>query len=357
MRKFLIHQLLGALLVLNAGWTRHCFSQDALSAALPSAVTSGDVELLIGAEVPPPPDGFESPEAVQRAIRDRKIQPIDNNTEFPNVEVKRNVAYSQVAEHRGVLDLYLPKNGAHPRPVIVLIHGGGWRGGAKEDYQYYGQQFAHRGYVAAVINYRLVPHARYPSQVQDVKTAIRWVRSRANELNLNPDQIAVMGGSAGGHLAMMAGYAADVPEFDSGELQEVSSAVQAVINIYGPTDLTQSFDEAIAMVPTLIRDFLGESEEDVARHAAQASPLTHLAKGAPPTLIFHGTIDNLVPIQQGDLLAARLEELKVPYVYDRLPGWPHGMDIARPINDRMLFLTTRFLQNVFQVEKGDENAE
>lgn len=317
-------------------------------------VRLGQVNALIRHEIPTAPEGFSTSEDAMQAIRQKVILPIDQSTEFPDVEVKRNLRYSDAAGERGVLDLYSSKNAELPRIGVVLVHGGGWRAGAKEDYRYYGQQLAHRGFVAACINYRLVPQARFPAQIQDVKCAVRWLRANASELNVDPERIAIMGGSAGGHLSMMAGYASEVSEFENvGGNPEVSSQVQAVLNIYGPVDFSRDFENAAEMVPDMIREFLGADAETAQRNVALASPVSHLDESDPPTLIIHGTIDRLVPVQQADSLAEKLEALKIPFVYDRLTGWPHGMDIARPVNDRVLFFVENFLTNTLRATAAE----
>lgn len=311
--------------------------------------SNGNVSELISDKIPVAPKGFANSKGVMEALRSKKIPPINQSIEFPDVQVKRNVTYSLAAGERGVLDLYSPAIAKQPRIGLILVHGGGWRAGSKEDYRYYGQQFAHRGYVAACINYRLAPQTRFPTPVQDVMCAIRWMRANADELNVDPERIAIMGGSAGAHLALMAAYSAETKAFEKvGGYEDFESEVHAVVSIYGPTDLSSDFSKAEKMVPSLIQDFLGKSADQAQNNVALASPLTHLDPTDPTTLIIHGTIDSLVPIMQSDRLAAKLDEFGIPYVYDRIEGWPHAMDIAKPINDRVLFLVDNFLKNRFK---------
>ena len=123
----------------------------------------------------------------------------------------KDIAYKQICNHTLKMDIYQPKNLEKPRPVLIFIHGGGWRKGKKEDYLLYLISFAQKGYVTASISYRLLPDALYPAAVEDVKCAVRWIRSHADDYLIDPNKIAVIGGSAGGHLAMMVGYSSDVP--------------------------------------------------------------------------------------------------------------------------------------------------
>ena len=322
------------------------------SFAQSESITTGAVSELIRDEIPEAPTGFETREQAVAAIAAGKVAPINMLLSFKNVRVRRNVRYSKDAGERGVLDLYQPNGESAPRSGLILIHGGGWRGGSKTDYAYYGQQFAQRGFVAASINYRLAPANKFPDPVHDAKAAVRWMRRNAAELNVDPDRIAVFGGSAGGHLAQMVGYTDGVSKF--AEDEKISSAVQAVVSIYGPCHLGQHLDQAERTVDKLIVDFVGGTGAEVEKNVIAASPLTYLTKDDPPTLLIHGTIDRIVPVAQSDDLADKLKELEIPYVYDRLPGWPHAMDIAKPVNDRVIFLTERFLRHALPETTNEE---
>ena len=121
--------------------------------------------------------------------------------------------------------------------------------------------FALRGYVTATVSYRFSQEAPFPAAVTDVKCAIRWIKSNAKQYKIDPDRIAVIGGSAGGHLALMIGYSSDIPEFDDGcETDTVSSRIQAVVDIYGPSDLTTDF----AIAQKAAQKFIGDLYENAA---------------------------------------------------------------------------------------------
>lgn len=280
-----------------------------------------------------PPPGFPSREAVMEAIQSGKVKIIDPFIAVPDtIEVKKDVQYGTGGEKPLLLDLYRPKALDRTGPGLVFIHGGGWRGGKRSDYHYYGVKFAERGYVLATITYRLSGEAPFPAAVQDAKCAVRWMRANAKRLGVDPNKIAVVGGSAGGHLALLVGYTADVAELEGeGGHAEVSSRVQAVVDLYGPADLTTP----IAGASQLVKEFLGGQEIDDAQENYQlASPIHHVSKDDPPTLVFHGTIDQVVSVKQSDALVDKLRECGVPHRYDRLEGWPHAMDIAKDVNLR-----------------------
>jgi acetyl esterase/lipase len=253
----------------------------------------------------------------------------------------KDIAYKQICNHTLKMDIYQPKNLEKPRPVLIFIHGGGWRKGKKEDYLLYLISFAQKGYVTASISYRLLPDALYPAAVEDVKCAVRWIRSHADDYLIDPNKIAVIGGSAGGHLAMMVGYSSDVPGLD-GECgaETISSRVQAVVNLYGPTDLTTAY----ARTHKTTTSFLGQPYDSIPQIYEQASPSAHITADDPPTLIFHGSIDELVPVSQSDSLQKRLERAGVINEYHRLKWWPHTMDLAASVNEYCQYYMNAFFE-------------
>ena len=235
-----------------------------------------------------------------------------------------------------------PEDLIEPAPTLVFIHGGSWSKGKRSDYLRYLLDYAAKGYVTVTVSYRLVKVATYPAAVQDVQCAVRWIKAHGREYGINPDRIALVGGSAGGHLSMMAGYASEYPGFmkECEGLDSINSRVKAVINLYGPTDLTTPY--AIGKPQTI--NFLGCTYDEHPDIYIEASPKTHISADDPPTLTFHGTIDSLVPISQSDSLDVWLSRVGVPHEYHRLKGWPHTMDISKKVNAYCQFYMDRFLE-------------
>jgi acetyl esterase/lipase len=232
--------------------------------------------------------------------------------------VAADVAYAPLSDAQR-LDLYAPATGQAPFPLVVIIHGGGWTAGDKR-----GELpsaaipgVLDLGYAVASINYRLAPESVFPAQLLDVKAAIRYLRANATELDLDPDRFAVIGESAGAHLAALLGTTRDVAEFDDPSLgnSAVSSAVQAVVDFYGPADLTTS-DAQRALNPACpsepdpnIALLLGASPAAAPDLAAAASPVTYLHpdQDLPPFFIAHGDADCVVPYQQSVQLHEAIE--------------------------------------------------
>ena len=278
-----------------------------------------------------PPRGFCCRRELLAALLVRGVELIDKNPPLPDdVELREGVEYGQVGSRSLRLDLYQPKRRKGKTPGLIFIHGGAWKSGQRQDYRVYTTWFAQRGYVAATIDYRLSHEARFPAAVEDAKCAVRWMRARAASLGVDPDKIVVIGGSAGGHLAMMVGYSADDATLEgTGGHAHVTSEVAAVVDFYGPFDLETPEGKS----SDVVQDFLGQHSYDEAPELwKRVSPATYLDAGDPPTLILHGSIDETVPITQAEKLSQRLRELRIPFRYLRLGGWPHTMDAALCVN-------------------------
>jgi len=317
----------------------HAYAAD----APPSAVAVDEFGVPLGDEPPPAPPGYSSTDEVKKAMFGGKFAFVLPTSPVPipeGVVEKKDVEYGNIGGSRPLLlDLYMPDKLDKPAPGLIFIHGGGWEAGNRSDYKYYTVRYAKRGYVVATISYRFSQEAPFPAAVQDAKCAVRWMRANAEKYHINPDKIAVIGGSAGGYLSMMIGYSSDVPELEGdGGHEGVSSRVQAVVDLYGPTDIEcpEARDEGV------VRKFIGKTYDEAPEQYKLATPITHLTKDDPPTLIIHGTIDDIVPIAQSDLLAGKLEALGIPCEYDKIEGWPHTLDAAVEVNKRVQWYMNRF---------------
>lgn len=304
------------------------------------------------AEFGPPPAGYPTENALMASFALGRLQLLNLESPPPlpsSVIAEKDVEYGREGGVPLLLDLYRPKDATTPRPAIIFIHGGGWVKGSRTDYAIYAQQFAEWGYVAATISYRFIDVAKFPGCVSDSKCAVRWLRANAERLGINPDQIAAAGGSGGAYLAMMLGYSSDVATFEgSGGNPGTSSAVQAVIDLYGPTDLTAP----VAQTHEGVVGLMGAPYAEIPDRYRDASPLHHLDASDPPTFIIQGTLDSIVPSEQSDLLAEKLQALKKDYWYDCYPGWPHTMDVALPVTARVQPTIRAFLEHVFGKPEG-----
>ncbi len=243
-----------------------------------------------------------------------------------SIEVQRDVEYGKGGDRPLKMHILRPKKlPADPMPVLVWIHGGGWRGGDKNGGLGKLAPYAERGYFCATIEYRLSKEAVFPAQIEDCKCAIRFLRAKAKDFHLDPARIGVWGSSAGGHLVALLGTSGHVKELEGkGGWQEFSSRVQAVCDFCGPSDLVIIVDKSKG-AKGAVETLLGGSPAELKEKAALASPVTHVNRQAPPFLIVHGDKDTLVPQQQAEILAEALKKAGTPVTLYIAQGQGHGL--------------------------------
>ena len=246
--------------------------------------------------------------------------------------VIRDVDYVGKSEVRQTLDIYLPpQRDEQAVPLVVWIHGGGWRRGSKRNPPAV-DQLLQRQVAVASIEYRLTDQATFPAQIHDCKAAIRFLRKNAKTLGINPERFAAWGASAGGHLVALVGTSGDVEALE-GRLgvTGVSSRVQWVCDWFGPTELEKmnaqagengqlDHDAADSPESTL----LGGPVQSRIKQARQASPLTYITPDDPPFLIMHGSADRLVPLAQSQALHNGLRAAGVGSRLIVVPDGGHG---------------------------------
>lgn len=221
------------------------------------------------------------------------------------------------------LNLAQPGEGAAPFPAVVGIHGGGFRAGKREGWDSMCKQLASRGYVAATITYRLAPKYQFPGAVEDCKAAVRWMRANAGKYHIDPNRIAVVGDSAGAHLAQFLAVTNNVHDFDGDQNPGPSSAVQCAVSFYGPCDFTKSYGKSVDAAEVLPL-FLGGNLQQERRRHILASPLYWVTPDAPPILLLHGTQDKYVNYEQAILMRDRLKAAEVDVELVTFEGAGHG---------------------------------
>lgn len=241
------------------------------------------------------------------------------------VEAHRDLPYVQDGHARQQLDLYLPPRAdkqTKPPALVVWVHGGGWKLGDKRRSP--ALYLLEHGFAVASVNYRLSQHAIYPAQIQDCKAAIRWLRAHADQYGYDGEKIGVWGASAGGHLVALLGTTGDSQKFDDvGGHRDVSSAVQCVVDWFGPTDFTVLDDwHQRENSPEAL--LLGGPIKEKPELTQAANPIAYVTPQDPPFLILHGEKDRLVPIGQSELLQTALKKAGVPCELVRLPNDGHG---------------------------------
>jgi acetyl esterase/lipase len=238
-----------------------------------------------------------------------------------DVDVRDSVVYGSGGGRDLKCDIYTPAGRAGKAPGLLLVHGGGWRGGDRSMVRGYGERLAGEGFVCIAPEYRLTGESAWPAQIHDIKAAIRWVRAQSDELGIDADNIAILGRSAGAHLALLAGGTADLSDFDGeGGNASVSSAVSAVVAVFPPTVFYVGEERVHGGTPATA--LIGETATEEAARAA--GPLTYVRPAFPPTFLLHGTADTVVPPSASMVMYEALVAARVPVELHMYAQQPHG---------------------------------
>ncbi len=318
------HLLVAVMVVLGSG--PMAFAQPAAPAAAPAG--------------PATPAKQPSPSEIVEKVKD-------------TVEVRFDQPYASTDNPRQQIDIFLPRKRATdtPLPVVLFIHGGGWSGGDRKGFVGSAIEMARSGrYVAVAVGYRLSGEAKWPAQIHDCKAAIRWIRSHAQELGIDPDRIGVTGGSAGGHLALLMGTSGNVKTLDGevGDCMNQPSHVTCVVNFCGPSDLfTPLFvgEEASKPDPAVV-GLIGGPPANLADRTREASPVTYVSKESPPVLTLHGTKDLRVDFKQAEIIDAALKKAGATSFLVPVVGAGHGIPSPPELRARVKLFWDRYLHDV-----------
>lgn len=249
---------------------------------------------------------------------DTTYKPVEYPAHFTS---QLNITYTNAGDWEGKMDLYLPPQQNKPTPAIINIHGGGWNHGTKESQTGF-STFFKAGFAVANIEYRLTGKATAPAAVEDARCALIYLIKNAKALNINVNKIVIMGGSSGGHLALMAGLLANDHRFDTNCAGTDNVKVAAIIDKYGITDV---WDWAYGpnLTSKSATNWLGSKAKEES-FAASVSPLTYINKSNPPVYIVHGDADPTVPYQQSVELHKKLQAAGVVTKFTTVPGGLHG---------------------------------
>lgn len=242
-------------------------------------------------------------------------------------KIVRDVTFATVDASTLKLDLYLPDSGPS-LGLIIWVHGGAWKGGSRAGVEI--KDLTSRGWAIASVDYRLSTVARFPAQIHDIKAAIRFLRAHSSDYGYPTAPFIMSGPSAGGHLAALAGVSNDLPALEGsvGENTATSSSVQAIVSLYGASNLTtilaQSTPHGIAMRVPALELLLGGQPTDLPELARLASPVFQVGANDPPLLLLHGDQDPQMPINQSHELQGAYEALDLPVVFKVMHGSAHG---------------------------------
>lgn len=257
------------------------------------------------------------------------------------IDAISGVVYSQVFERgrsvRGLkMTLFVPRT-KEKKPAVLYFPGGGFTSADHEKFLEMRYALARAGYVVAACEYRAVPN-KFPALLEDAKAAVRWMRAHASEFGVDADRIGLLGDSAGGYVVQMAGATNGEKNWDVGDFKDVSSDVQAVVSIYGISDLTTigegignenvhasaAVTEALLLNGPAFKDFAGASVNADPQKAKAASPIGHVDGTEPPFLLMHGSGDKVVSPLQSKKMFEALQNKKVEAEYVLVRGAEHG---------------------------------
>ena len=230
-------------------------------------------------------------------------------------EEKLDLTYGTAAGEELKLDLSVT-DGPGPFPVCILVHGGAFeKGDKRKQAKTLSAPLTNAGFARVSINYRLAPAHKYPDSVEDLKTAIRWVKAHATEYRFDVGRIVLIGESSGGYLVNMVGA----------QNQE-DTHVAAVVSFFGAADQVDRFEDEKSHLPAAFVNYFGVSEDTAATHKflVEASPVTYVRPGLPPFLLLHGNKDKRVPYKQSVNFLARLKAAGVPAELITIEGGGHG---------------------------------
>ncbi|MBE9228779.1 alpha/beta hydrolase [Phormidium sp. LEGE 05292] len=277
----------------------------------------------------------------QTALKQMRRQPFvlaDAFRGIPTAEVRidRHITFATLDNVKLTLNVYRPlATGKYP--TIIMIYGGAWRSGTPNNDEKFSCYMASQGYAVIAIDYRHAPKYKFPVQLEDVKTALSYIQTHADSLEVDRDRIALMGRSAGAHLAMLAAYQPD------------AIPVKAVVNYYGPVNLTKGYYDPPFPDPINTRDvlekFLGGTPEELKELYQQASPINYVRPNLPPSLLVYAGRDHLVKPTFGRQLYAQLRENGNQVIWLEIPWAEHAFDaVFNGVSNQLaLYYTERFL--------------
>lgn len=284
------------------------------------------------------------PQPVQAQMRSQPFVLADVFRGIPSRKV-RYTSGIPFAAPNGVsltLDIYQPPQ-VGTYPGIVVIYGGAWQRGSSSDNADFNRYMAARGYVVWAITYRHAPRYRFPAQIEDVQAALAFMQQHASEYETDLERIALLGRSAGAHLAMLAAYRPDAPR------------IRAVVNYYGPVNLAKGYYDLPHPDPINIRAvlkaFLGGSPDELPELYRQASPISYVTQPQPPSLLVYGGQDHIVQAKFGRTLRDRLQAVDTQAIFLEIPWAEHAFDaVFNGVSNQLaLYYTERFLAWALQV--------
>lgn len=308
------------------------------------------------------PTNTYTPETTyQKLIGDYPFISVASRTVPISVQEIKNITYVQYGKRALQLDLYLPKGTRQQnRPAIIFVHGGGWGAGYRTNFTPFAIAMAEHGYVAATISYRLSGETQYPAAIHDVKAAIRWLRKNAKQYGVNPNQIAISGGSAGGQIASLTGVTNGLDKFDPQANQSpISSEAQAIVNIDGLSDFTSEtarfHEDDPRKKPSAAGAWFGGRYAEKAELWHEASPTFYVTKSTPPILFLISAQDRF-SVGHKEMIE-KMKPFGTPYKVAQIPNSPHSFWLFDPWLQPSVDIVVNFLDQQFEITRSDRSTK
>lgn len=280
----------------------------------------------------------EVPEAIKTKMRPQPLVLADilRGIFLPEIRIEQDIPFAHPEGVELNLNTYHPlESGKYP--TVVIIYGGAWRQGNPSNNEAFSRYMANQNYTVIAIDYRHAPKHQFPAQLEDIQTALQYIQNHADELEVDTERMAIMGRSAGGHLAMLAAYQPKAIQF------------RAVINYYAPVNLSKGYYDPPSPDPiniqSVLRNFLGGTPEEIPERYQEASPSSYLKPNLPPSLLVYAGRDHLVQAKFGKKLDQNLQAENNLSVYLEIPWAEHAFDVlfSGVSNQLALYHTERFL--------------
>ncbi len=278
------------------------------------------------------------PTSLQTQMRPQPFVLLDAFRGIPlqEVRIQRGIVFASPDGVELKLNLYQPSvTGKYP--AIIIIYGGAWQNGTANNDEAFSRYMAGQGYSVIAIDYRHAPQYKFPAQLEDVQTALQYIQDRADELEVDCERLAIMGRSAGGHLAKLAAYQPDAIAF------------RAVVSYYAPTNLTEGYNEPPFPNPinthAILHDFLAGTPQKIPEIYQKASPFSYIRPNLPPSLLVYADKDHVVQSKFGNRMYQKLDSVGNPTVFLNIPWAEHAFDAVffGVSNQIALYYTERFL--------------
>lgn len=264
-----------------------------------------------------------------------------------NVREEYNLIYKSIGKRNLKLDLFIPGETENPMPIVVFIHGGGWRSGDKSFQHPLANEIASKGFLCAAIEYRLSPEAKYPDAVHDIKSAIKWLKKNAGVYYADSSKVTLLGCSSGGHLAALCGVTADFQKFEPDiYLSDISSTVSTVIDIDGILDFThpaESGKDTSDFYPSVGKLWLGESYKENPKLWIEASPLTYISESCPKFLFINSSLDRFHAGRDSAIIL--FDKYSINYKIETLKNTPHTFWLFDPWFEQTVEIIVAFFKN------------